>query len=102
MRTSAYMMKSFEVFNSFKLIYRQIDEEYLESAEPISIAKVSTTIRNHETFKLLPKTKQREFSAQYIKDFILGNKFFKKYIKHDTHTKQTCLFGWEVITDEEE
>ena len=101
-RTSAYMMKSFEVFNSFKLIYRQIDEEHVEAAEPISIAKVSTTIRNHETFKLLPKTKQREFSAQYIKDFMLGNKFFKKYIKHDTHTKQTCLFGWEVITDEEE
>jgi hypothetical protein len=101
-RTTAYMMKSFEVFNSFKLIYRQIDEDYVEASEPISVAKVATTIRNHDTFKLLPKTKQREFSAQYIKDFILGNKFFKKYIKHDTHTKQTCLFGWEIIPADDE
>jgi hypothetical protein len=99
-RTAEYMMKSFDIFNSFKLIYQLAEED--EDVEDLTLAKATTTIRHHESFKLLPKAKQREFSAQYIKDFVLKNKFFKKYIKEDYHTKQIYLIGWKLIKEEEE
>ena len=100
-RTAAYMMKSYDIFNSFNLIYR-LAAEGDDDVEELTLAKVTTTIRHHETFKLLPKQKQREYSAQYIKEFVLKNKFFKKYIKEDYHTKQTYLCGWKLIIEEEE
>jgi hypothetical protein len=75
--------------------------EQEEDVEELTLAKVTTTIRHHQTFKLLTKEKQREYSAQHIKDFILKNKFFKKYIKEDLHTKQTYLIGWKFIVEEE-
>ena len=99
-RTAAYMMKSFDIFNSFNAIYRLATEE--ESEDDITLSKATTTIRHHESFKLLPKLKQREFTAQYIKEFMLKNKFFKKYIKEDYHTKQTYLCGWKLIIEDEE
>lgn len=100
-RTAEYMMKSYDIFNSFKVIYQLAGEEE-EDVEEITLAKVTTTIRHHESFKLLPKMKQREYSAQYIKEFILKNKFFKKYIREDHHTKQTYLCDWKLINEEEE
>jgi phage/plasmid-associated DNA primase len=99
-RTAEYMMKSFDIFNSFKLIYQLAGED--EDVEELTLAKATTTIRHHETFKLLPKAKQREYSAQYIKEFVLKNKFFKKYIKEDYHTKQIYLTGWKLIKEEDE
>jgi hypothetical protein len=101
-RTAEYMMKSFDIFNSFKVIYRLAEEGEEEDVEQLTLAKATTTIRHHETFKLLPKAKQREYSAQYIKDFVLKNKFFKKYIKEDYHTKQIYLIGWKLIKEEDE
>ncbi len=101
-RTAAYMMKSFDIFNSFNLIYQLATEEEKDDIEEITLAKVTTTIRHHDSFKLLPKTKQREYSAQYIKEFMLKNKFFKKYIREDHHTKQTYLCGWKLLTEDEE
>lgn len=100
-RTAEYMMKSYDIFNSFKVIYQLAGEEE-EDVEELTLAKVTTTIRHHESFKLLPKAKQREFSAQYIKEFIMKNKFFKKYIREDHHTKQIYLCGWKLINEEEE
>lgn len=97
-RTNEYMLKSFDVYNSFISIYK-LDES---SDENISIAKVASTIRNHPDFKLLPKIKQRELTSEYVKNFITTNKFFKKYIIYDKHTKQTCLTKWVENFDDDE
>ena len=97
-RTNQYMLKSFDVYTSFISIYK-LDES---SNENISISKIASTIRNHPNFKLLTKIKQRELTSEFVKNFIMTNKFFKKYIVYDKHTKQTCLTKWvEFIEDED-
>jgi len=94
-RTSEYMLKSFDVYNSFITIFK-LDPL---SNEKITVAKVAQTIRNHPDFRLLPKLKQRELTTEYIKNFIMTNKFFKKYISYDSHSKQSYLNNWVEIEE---
>ncbi|TAF37400.1 MAG: hypothetical protein EAZ66_07160, partial [Alphaproteobacteria bacterium] len=108
-RTMEYLQNSYDIHNIFTTLFEPYDEEkkdlYLDSkGEPYNedwtIPQISILIRGSGEFKDLPKIRQKEYNAEYVKTFFRKNALYKKEWYMDAKKHAECLKGWRLKIDE--
>lgn len=101
-RTLSYLQNSYDIHNIFITIYEPFDNEGVDDND-ITIAQICKKIRTSDSFKSLAKSKQKEYTADYVKTFFRTNQLYKKGYYTDNHNSD-CLrnFRLKPITDDDE
>ena len=108
-RTMEYLQNSYDIHNIFTTLFEPYNEEnkdlYVDSkGEPYNedwtIPQISILIRGSGAFKDLPKMRQKEYNAEYVKTFFRKNALYKKDWYVDAKKHAECLKGWRLKIDE--
>ena len=109
-RSIAYMQESHDIHVIFQRLFEPFCEEHsgkykndkgVVENKDWTISKIVTLIRNSKDFTDLPKSKQREFTAEKTKEFFETNSYYKHAVKTNSTTKQKYLTGWRLKVDED-
>ena len=103
-RSMAYIQTSYDIHNIFIGLFepRQDIENRYATDEDWTITQISKTIRTSTLFRNLPKHKQKEFTAEKVKEFLKTNQFYKRLFYHKD--KLDKIRGWRLkpIDEDEE
>jgi hypothetical protein len=109
-RTMEYLQNSYDIHNIFTTYFEipvmettdgETSTECSEEDDSDwTLHKISQFIRNSTEFRDLPKIKQKEYNAEYIKSFFRKNAIYKKSYKFDSRNKMEFLAGWRLKAKE--
>jgi phage/plasmid-associated DNA primase len=110
-RSLAYLQNSYDIHNIFQTLFEKRVEEnadrYLDAKgnlkdEDWTLPKIAQAIRKSQDFYELPKSKQKEYKAEKIEDFLMKNNFYKSSCYNDTNKHAWRMRDWRLKPVEEE
>jgi phage/plasmid-associated DNA primase len=110
-RSLAYLQNSYDIHNIFQSLFEKRCEENVakyknakgdKEDEDWTLPKIAQGIRKSREFYELPKSKQKEYKAEVIQDFLMKNNFYKSSCYNVPNKHAWLMRDWRLKPQEED